>query len=76
MPHIVIKCYPGRTEEVKKNCAEKIAKVVTETLGCDPSKVSVDIKEVPQEKWKSEVWDVEIAPRKEALYVKPGYTCE
>ena len=25
MPHVEIKCYPGRTEEVKKACAERVA---------------------------------------------------
>ena len=25
MPHIIIKCFPGRTEEQKKKCAESVA---------------------------------------------------
>ena len=25
MPHVEISCYPGRTEEMKQKCAEKIA---------------------------------------------------
>ena len=25
MPHITIKCYPGRTEEQKKKCDESLA---------------------------------------------------
>jgi len=76
MPHIVIKCYPGRTEETKKICAEKIAEVVVETLGCDKSKVSVAIKEILPDEWKEKVWDKEIEPEMESLYIKPGYTCE
>lgn len=34
MPHIEIKCYPGRTEEQKKKCAEEVTKAITESLGC------------------------------------------
>ena len=43
MPHIEIQCFFGRTEEQKKQCAEKIADVVAETLGCKASSVSVAI---------------------------------
>ena len=34
MPHVEIKCYPGRTEEVKQKCADKIAADVAELMGC------------------------------------------
>lgn len=75
MPHIEIKCYPGRTEEVKALCAKRTAEVIAETMGCDLSAVSVAIVEIPKEDWKEKVWDVSIAPEMEALYQKPGYTC-
>lgn len=76
MPHVEIKCYPGRTEDVKKNCAEKVAEVVAQTLGCGIGSVSVAIKEVEQENWKKDVWDVQIAAEPEKLYRKPEYTCD
>ncbi len=76
MPHIEIQCFPGRTEEQKTMCAEKVAVAVSETLGCKISSVSVAIKDVPEDQWKSRVWDTCIAPDKELLYLKPGYTCE
>ena len=60
MPHVEIKCFPGRTEEQKTRCAE--------------SSVSVAIKEIAQDDWKSQVWDTQIAPDNN-LYKKPGYTC-
>ena len=75
MPHVEIKCYPGRTEEVKQKCADKIAADVAELMGCDISSVSVAIKEVEKEDWKEKVWDKEIEPL-DALYKKPGYTCD
>ena len=46
MPHIVMKCYPGRTEEQKALCAEKMAESIAETMGCPVSAVSVSIEEI------------------------------
>lgn len=43
MPHVEIKCFTGRTNEQKKACAEKISEVISETLGCRESSVSVVI---------------------------------
>ncbi|SMC35741.1 4-oxalocrotonate tautomerase [Oscillospiraceae bacterium] len=74
MPHVVIKCFPGRSEEVKKACADKVAADIAETLGVNLSSVSVAIREVPKEDWK-ELFDSEIMTE-EALYLRPGYTCE
>ncbi len=76
MPHVEIKCFSGRTEEQKKRCAERIAEVIAETLGCKVSSVSVAIKDVPEEEWKETVWDANIVLEMEELYKKPGYTCE
>ena len=75
MPHVVIKCFPGRTEEQKTKCAEEVTKAIAETMGCNESSVSVDIKEIAQDDWKDQVWDKEILPL-ENLYKKPGYTSE
>ena len=76
MPHVEIKCFPGRTEEQKKNCAEKLSEVIAETLGCKTSSVSVVIKEVPENKWKEEVWEKNIIADKEFIFKNPGYTCK
>lgn len=76
MPHVEIKCFPGRSEAQKKECAEKLAEVLAETLGCKTSSVSVSIKDVSPDDWKEKVWDVYIKPDMEALHKKPGYSCE
>ena len=76
MPHIEIKCFTGRTDEQKRQCAEKVAEAVAETLGCKLSSVSVAVKDCPPEEWKAEVWDKNIVPDEPYLYKKPGYTCE
>lgn len=76
MPHIEIQCFPGRTEEQKKQCAEKIVDVIAETLGCKTSSVSVAITDVSEDDWKEKVWDKNIAPNYNNLYKQPGYICE
>jgi 4-oxalocrotonate tautomerase len=58
----------------KKECAEKIAEVIAETLGCMMSSVSVAIKDIPEEQWKEKVWDECIIPDEKFLYKKPGYS--
>lgn len=76
MPHISVKCYPGRTEEQKRILAQRITNDVMEVLDCPEKSVSVSIQEITQDKWDVEVWDKEIEPQKEYLYKKPGYTKE
>ena len=76
MPHVEIKCYPGRTDEVKIKCALEVSKVVAETLGCNESAVSVAIKEIEQADWKEKVWNPQIVVEEKYLYKTPGYTCD
>lgn len=72
MPHIQINCYPGRTKEMKQNCADKVAATVAETLGCNISSVSVAFNEIEQSDWK-DFYNNTIMADEKALYVKPGY---
>ena len=74
--NVEIKCFTGRTEEQKKECAERVAEVIAETLGCKTTSVSVAIKDIPEENWKEQVWDKSIVPDDQYLYKRPGYTCE
>ena len=76
MPHVEVKCFTGRTDEQKRLCAEKIAEIVAETLGCETSGVSVAVKDVERKDWKSEVWDKVIVPDREYMYKEPGYSLD
>lgn len=76
MPHIQMKCYPGKTEEQKIKLAEKIAAAVEEVFGSKNGSISVTIEDVEPQQWKEEVWDKEIVPKKEILYKKPEYTMD
>jgi 4-oxalocrotonate tautomerase len=46
MPHIIIKLYPGRSKEQKKQLASEIVKKVTEIAVCEEKSVSVAFEEV------------------------------
>ena len=73
MPHVNIKLYPGRSEEVKKELADKIAIVVSEVAGTSLGSISVAIEEIEKENWMKDVYDKEIMKNQEILYKKPEY---
>ena len=72
MPHITVKLWPGRSEEKKRNLAEKIAKDVSEELQVDIGHVSVSFEEVSREDWENEVYNKDILNNNN-LYFKPAY---
>ncbi len=75
MPHVEIKCFPGRTEEQKKECADRITRAIVETLGCKEGSVSVAIKDIPEADRKDKVWYPQIVSAEKYLYKKPEYKC-
>ena len=72
MPHIVVKLWPGRNEEIKANLAKRIADAVIEELKVDIGDVSVSIEEVNRCDWGEQVYKREIKDNSN-LYVKPDY---
>ncbi|MDU5334658.1 tautomerase family protein [Enterococcus sp.] len=70
MPHLSVKLYPGRTEEVKQDFAQKLQDFVVKELGCKPNVVSVSFKEIDADKWK-DVIDDEIAG--EDVYIEADF---
>ena len=70
MPHISIKMYPGRTEEVKKELAEKTKAFIMEQMNMEEKYISVSVEEYEKENWKEEVAD---KIRLEDLYVKSNF---
>ena len=73
MPHVIVKMYPGRSEEQKKALATAIAKDVISTTGCSKTVVSVAIEDVASEDWLESVYKPDIMDHPERLYIKPGY---
>lgn len=72
MPHVIVKLWPGRDEEIKKKLAKRIADSVAEELKADIGTVSVAIQEVPSDEWGEKVYKAEIKDNPD-IYQKPNY---
>lgn len=70
MPHISIKMYPGRSEDVKQELAEKTRDFFAKEMKADAKYFSVSIEDVEMEKWKEEVVD---KVSNEELYIKADF---
>jgi 4-oxalocrotonate tautomerase len=73
MPHVIVKMMSGRSEAQKNDLANKLARVVMETLGSESQSISVAIEDVPAGRWEADVFEPEIKGKKQTLYKKPGY---
>lgn len=74
MPHISIKMLEGRTDEQKKNAAEKLRKALCEAIGCNEMFVSVSVSDYTAEEWQ-EQYRIEIAENPDIMIV-PAYKPE
>jgi len=73
MPHVIVKLYPGRTEQQKARLAEEIVKDVVAIAKCEEKSVSVAIEEISSESWAEKVYKPDILDNQKNLYKKPGY---
>ena len=74
MPHVIVKLWPGKSEQQKIRLAEEIVKDVTNVLDYGEESVSVAIEEVKPQDWAEKVYQPDIVNNSEKLYKKPGYT--
>jgi ribosomal protein S18 acetylase RimI-like enzyme len=73
MPHIIVKLYPGRSKDQKKQLAREIVKNVREIAICEEKSVSVAFEEVAPDDWAQTVYQPDIIEKKGNLVVTPGY---
>jgi len=73
MPHVIVKLWPGKSEQQKIRLAEAITKDVMEIFNYGEESVSVAMEEIEPADWKERVYRPDILNRPEALYKKPGY---
>jgi 4-oxalocrotonate tautomerase len=74
MPHVIVKLYPGRSEQQKSRLAEEIVKDVVAIMKCGEESVSVAIEEIKPEDWAEKVYKPDILNTPGKLYKKPGYS--
>ena len=73
-PHVIVKLYPGRSEQQKIRLAEAIVKDVVAIIRCGEESVSVAIQEIKPEDWAEKVYKPDILNTPGKLYKKPGYS--
>ena len=74
MPHVIVKLWPGKSEEQKRRLAEAITKDVMNAFDYGEESVSVAMEEIPAQDWAEKVYKPEITGKQQQLYKKPGYT--
>ena len=74
MPHLIVKLWPGKSEEQKTRLAERIAEDVMSVLDYGAESVSVSFEEVKPQDWAEKVYKPDIVGQRGKLYKKPGYT--
>lgn len=74
MPHVIVKLWPGKSEEQKARLAGEIVKNVMSVLNYGEEAVSVAMEEINPPDWRKQVYEPDILGHPERLYKKPGYT--
>jgi 4-oxalocrotonate tautomerase len=74
MPHVIVKLWPGKSEQQKTRLAEAIVKDVMHVLKYGEESVSVAFEEIKPEDWAEKVYNPDIVNNAEQLYKQPGYT--
>ena len=73
MPHVIVKLWPGKSEQQKFRLAEAITKDVMEILHYGDESVSVSLEEVKARDWLEKVYKPDILNKWDNVYKKPGY---
>ncbi len=74
MPHVIVKLWPGRSEQEKKQLADAIVRDVVTYAKCGEESVSVSIEEIKPSDWAEKVYKPDILNGRGKLYKKPGYS--
>jgi len=72
MPHVIVKLWPGKSEQQKNRLAEAITKNVMDILHYGEESMSVAMEEVKSQDWVEKVYRTDIRNQWDKLYKKPG----
>ena len=73
MPHVIVKLWPGKSEQQKKKLAEEVTRAVMSTPNYGEESVSVGIEEVKPQDWTDQVYKPDFLGKWETIYKEPGY---
>ncbi|HTV40822.1 MAG TPA: tautomerase family protein [Candidatus Sulfotelmatobacter sp.] len=74
MPHIIVKLWPGKSEQQKTRLAEAITKEVMSIFNYEEDAVSVAMEEISPNDRAEKVYKPDILNKPDNIYKKPGYT--
>ena len=74
MPHVIVKLWPGKSEQQKRRLAQAITEDVMKVLHYGEESVSVGFEEVDADDWAEQVYQPDIVRKAGTLYKKPGYS--
>ena len=74
MPHVIVKLWPGKSEQQKTRLAGKITKDVMDVLNYGDESVSVAFEEISAQDRAEKVYKPDILASPERIYKKPCYT--
>ncbi len=72
MPHIIVKLWPGESEQQKSRLTQAITKSVMEVLHFGEESVSVAIEEIKSTDWLEKVYKPDIQKKWDTLYRSPA----
>jgi 4-oxalocrotonate tautomerase len=73
MPHVIVKLWPGKSDDQKQQLTETITRGVINTLSYGEDAVSVAFEEVAPGEWTAKVYEPEIVAKFANLTKQPGY---
>lgn len=73
MPHVIVKLWPGKSEQQKTRLADAITKDVMDILHYGDESVSVAFEEIKARDWLERVYNPDIKSKWDNVYKKPGY---
>jgi len=73
MPHVIVKLWPGKSEQKKKRLAAEITRAVMVTLHYGEESVAVAMEEVKAVDWTEKVYKPDILAKSDPRYKGPGY---
>ncbi|MCG6941555.1 MAG: tautomerase family protein [Thiohalocapsa sp.] len=73
MPHVIVKLWPGKSDEQKARLTEAIVRDVTSVLHYGDESVSVAFEEIAPEAWTEQVFEPDILGKWDSLAKTPGY---
>ena len=74
MPHVIVKLWPGKSQQEKVQLAQKITEDISDIFSFSEDTVSVAFEEVSPGDWAEKVYRPDILGKADKLYKKPGYT--